>query len=58
MIFLMTVKPDLTGSLIAVGVSLALSLLVALPFCRQQQPKKAAEPLPVERERTLSGTLA
>jgi hypothetical protein len=57
MIFLMSVKPDLVASLVAVGGSLALSLLVALPFCRREQAT-APVPLPVERKRTLSGTLA
>jgi hypothetical protein len=58
MVFLMSVKPaDLVTSLVAVGVSLALSLLAALPFCRQEPA--APEPLPVvERERALSGMLA
>ncbi|HLV98195.1 MAG TPA: hypothetical protein VKT82_05905 [Ktedonobacterales bacterium] len=59
MIFLMSVHPDLVISLVAIGVSLALSLLVALPFCRQEQTAiTLPEPIPAERERTLSGTLA
>ena len=55
MIFLMAVKPDLLGALVAIGVSLALSLLAALPFCRAERAQASA---PVSAARPLSGKAA
>jgi len=55
MIFLMAVKPDLIYSLVVIGVSLALSLLAALPFCRTERAQVRG---PAPLKRTLSGTLA
>jgi hypothetical protein len=55
MIFLMAVKPDLLGALVAIGVSLALSLLAALPFCRAERTRVSA---PVSAARPLSGKAA
>ena len=55
MIFLMSVKPNLVDSLIAIGVSLGASLLVAIPFCRKGQGQMS---MPASAPRTLSGTVA
>lgn len=55
MIFLMVVKPNLAGSLLAITVSLALSVVVAVPFCRKEQrPVRVSVPAP----RPLSGKVA
>ena len=55
MIFLMTVKPNLTDALVAVGVSLVASVLVALPFCRKEH---APVHISAAAPRTLSGKVA
>lgn len=59
MIFLMAVKPDLVGSLAAIGVSLGLSLLAARPFCRRRRaPASVRVSVPAPATRTLSGKVA
>lgn len=55
MIYLMTVKPNLTVALVAIGVSVVASVLVALPFCRQE---RVLARIPVAAPRTLSGKVA
>jgi hypothetical protein len=55
MIYLMSVKPNLADSLLAIGVSLAVSVVVAVPFCRTA-PRSASVPAPAPRP--LSGKVA
>lgn len=57
MIFLMSVKPNLVDSLTAITVSLVLSVLVALPFCRNER-HLASVSLPVPAPRGVSGKVA
>ncbi|HEY7346948.1 MAG TPA: hypothetical protein VH599_01420 [Ktedonobacterales bacterium] len=55
MIYLMTLKPDLPGSLMAIGVSLALSGTAALPFCRAERTQISE---PASARRALSDKAA
>jgi uncharacterized membrane protein len=41
-VFLMTVKPDLTGALVAIGATSLLGIASALPARRRQQPSAVA----------------
>ena len=40
LVFLKTAKPDLTGSLLTIGVAIVLGLASALPMVRTERPRE------------------